>query len=239
MKPREHLIRMIVLIFCAQFPGAWTAASAKNLKPDSKWTLDQVLSRMDRRGEHFRAMKAHIAQRRWTAVLQEFDEGEEGEISFLRSGQRFYLRKDINKPQKNFLVIRDGEVLFYQPRIKQAQRYQLGKNKDKAEFLLLGFGTDKAAIKEAYNTRLIGQERIEGKDTVTLELTPKSAKVSAFFSKILLWIDTTTWVPVQQRLVEPTNDYLQIQFSKIKLNPRLKTSDFELHLPKDVKVIGG
>ncbi len=201
-------------------------------------TLDQVLARMEQQGDTLRSLEADLTQRKWTDILQEFDQGESGRFQFLKASGEVYLRKDIQRPQPNFLVIRKGEVIFYQPAIKQAQRHQLGENKDKAEFLLLGFGTSREALQEAYRIALLGEEEVDGRHTYVVELTPRSERVSAFFSKIVLWIDSQLWVPIQQKLVEPTEDYLLVGFRNVRLNPKLSPQDFELKIPKDVKVVG-
>lgn len=199
--------------------------------------LEQVLARMDENGDQLRAMSADILQRKWTDILGEFDEGERGQFYFLRSGDTTFLRKDIEQPGKNVLTIAGGEVLFYQPSLKQAQRYQLGTHKDKTEFLLLGFGSDPEALKEAYEIRLLGREDIDGRSTYRLELKPRSKQTAAFFVRIELWVDSELWVPIQQKLVEPTQDYLLIQFTDIELNPDISTSRFKVTLPSDVRVI--
>ncbi len=202
-------------------------------------TLEQILIKIDERGKTLRAMSSVIIQKRWTDILEEFDEGEKGKFYFLREQGKVYLRKDISQPQENTLVIREGKVLFYQPRIKQVQSYDLGQRRNRAEFLLLGFGSDKDALKETYDIRLLKKEEIEGRETYSLELVPKSEKVSAYFSAIVIWVDSTLWVPIQQKLMEPTQDFLLIRFQDIRLNPKMRKSHFELKLPKDVTVVGG
>ncbi len=200
-------------------------------------TLDRVLSQIDKVGSSLTSMEAKIVQKKWTDILEEYDSGEKGKFSFLREKGKVHLRKDIVHPTNNHLVISDGTVTFYQPMIKQAQRYQLGRHGDKAEFLLLGFGSNKEALNEAYNIELIGEESVEGRKTYHIELKPKSEQVSAFFVSIHLWIDAELWVPIQQRLVEPTQDHLLIRFEEIKLNPKINKSAFNLKIPRDVEVI--
>ena len=200
--------------------------------------LEQILTKIDQRGQTLHAMSSVIIQKRWTEILQEFDEGEKGKFYFLKERGNVYLRKDISNPQENTLVIGEGKVLFYQPRIKQVQRYNLGERRNRAEFLLLGFGSNKDALKEAYNIRFLKREKIEGRVTYSLELVPKSDKISAYFSTIVIWIDSTLWVPVQQKLMEPTKDFILISFQDIQLNPKMRKSNFKLKLPKDVKIVG-
>lgn len=200
--------------------------------------LEEILERMDQQGKNMESMKAGIQQKKWTEILEEFDEGESGTFLFWRAGDELYIRKDIDIPQINHLVIAEGELVFYQPAIKQAQRYQMGSNKDKAEFLLLGFGGDRGALKEAYTVSLLREEQLGSGKAYVLELVPKSENVTAYFSRILLWVDGESWLPVQQRLIEPTGDFLQVEFSDIEVNPRLSRADFKLKIPKDVRIVG-
>ena len=207
-------------------------------KTPQSLTLEEILTEIDQRGATLKSMSSSIDQKKWTDILEEFDQGESGRFDFLKDGETIYLRRDIESPQQNSLILRDGEVLFYQPKIKQLQRYELGQRRDRAEFLLLGFSSDKEALKEVYDIRLGEKEIIEGRETYLLELTPKSEQVSAYFSQIVLWIDVELWVPIQQKLVEPTRDYLLIRFDDIQLNPKIRKSRFDLKIGDDVQVVG-
>ncbi len=226
MKYRTH--SAVWLLLCVISPtGLWAQDG-----------LDEILTQMEKRGDDLQSMRARIQQKKWTDIIEEFDEGEEGTFLFLRHQGEVYLRKDIEQPQISHFVISKGVVLFYQPAIKQAQKYQLGTNKDKAEFLLLGFGTSRSALEEAYEIRLLGSPEVGGRLTYQIELKPRSDQASAFFSRIVLWVDPEIWVPVQQMLVEPTDDYLLVNFEDIELNPKLKPSEFQLRIPAGVKVLG-
>ena len=202
-------------------------------------TLEQILDQVELRGQNLQSMTADIQQRKWTDILEEFDEGERGRFLFLRASAGIYLRKDILKPQPNHLVIADGELVLYQPVIRQAQRHHLGENKNRAEFLLLGFGSSRQSLEEAYEIELLGQESVAATATYVLKLVPKSDRVSAYFSEIILWFAADLWVPIQQKLIEPTRDYLLVNFENISLNPRLSKADFAIDLPKNVQIVGG
>ncbi len=202
-------------------------------------SLDEILARIDDHSRTLRSMKASIHQKKWTDILEEFDRGESGHFLFLREKGKLYLRKDIVEPQESVLVIRESQAIYYQPRIRQAHRMNLGQHRDKAEFMLLGFSSDQEALKKSYEIKLLGQDSVQDRQTWVLELTPRSRNVSAYFSKIVLWIDAELWVPIQQKLVEPTRDYLLIGFADIQINPPLSKSGFDLKLPKGTKLIGG
>jgi outer membrane lipoprotein-sorting protein len=200
-------------------------------------TLEEILSHIDQVGKDLRSMEASLVQKKWTDILSEYDSGEKGTFLFLKDGDKALLRKEIVAPTVNSLVIKDGTVTFFQPSLKQAQQYKLGKNGDKAEFLLLGFGTDKDALRATYNITLLGEETLDGTKAYKIELKPKSDRFAAFFVQIILWIDAERWIPIQQQLVEPTLDHLLITFSNIQLNPKISKSRFDLKLPRDVNLI--
>lgn len=229
----QQLFRMllaVVLFSCSSLaqesPGAASLA------------LEQVLARMEEHGGALRSLSCDLSQKKWTHILEEFDPEERGRFYFLREGGRVHLRRDLEHPQESWLVISDGKLTFYQPRIKQALRRDLGQDGDRAEYLLLGFGSDPEALKESYEVQLVGQEKVGQRETHVLELSPRSPRVSAIFSKIVLWVDADLWVPVQQQLVEPTRDYQLIRFENIQLNPRLSRSLFEAKLPAETRVVG-
>jgi len=226
-----QVIWRTIFVFCL-------ACTTLRGMPAQTMTLEKLLDRLEEQGAEVKSMSALLEQKKWTDILQEFDEGEFGRFLFLKKKDQVFLRKEIEDPQLSFLVIADSEVVFFQPLIKQAQKYRLGKNKDKAELLVLGFGTTREALEETYEMELLGEEKVGEIQTWILEMIPRSDKVQAFFSKIVLWIDAHRWIPIQQKLIEPTDDYLLVRFSEVQLNPKLSPSDFKLKLPKGTRIVG-
>ncbi len=205
---------------------------------EATMTLGELLDRIEEQGSTIDSMAAALEQKKWTEILEEFDEGESGRFLFLKKKEQVFVRKEIEQPQLSSLVIADGEVTFFQPLIKQAQKYRMGGNKDKVELLILGFGTTREALEEAYDLKLLGEEKVGEAQTWILEMIPRSDKAQALFGRIVLWIDAQRWFPIQHKLVEPTDDYLLVRFSEVKLNPRLTPSDFKLKLPRGTQVVG-
>src|SRR6478752_7097980 len=70
------------------------------------------------------------------------------------------------------------------------------------QFLLLGFGTSGSSLKESYTISLQGEETLDGHKVVRLDLLPKTDEVRKQLSKIQLWLDESTWLPVQQQFFE-------------------------------------
>lgn len=199
-----------------------------------KYSLEQVLARMDTAGRSFRSLEAAIERTKVTVLVND-RALDSGKVYFVRSGQQSRLKLDILKPEVQRLLVEKQVAQLYFPKIKQVQQFNLGKDRDKAEFLLVGFGQSNEDLRKYYTATLVGDEIVKGIPTSVLDLKPKSAQASAMFSTIRLWLDQQRWIPVQTKLTEASGDYLLIHFKDIKLNSNIANSVFDLKLPKDVQ----
>jgi outer membrane lipoprotein-sorting protein len=199
--------------------------------------LDQVLARMEALGKNFRSFSADFSQRKYIGALKEFDTPDSGIFIYARAQDgSALLRQEFKSPGRKVLTIKGGTATVYQPAINQASIVNLGKNKDKAEFLALGIGQSPAKMRETFNIEYQGEEKIDGIACSVLVLKPKSSSTAAFLTSITLWIKSTNSLPVQQRLQEPNGDYLLNKFANEKLNPKVADSDFEQRLPKNADI---
>ena len=91
-----------------------------------------------------------------------------------------------------------------QPKIDEVNTYNTGKDRATVEsFLVLGFGGSGKDMLKSFDVKYMGHDKIDGTDTVKLELVPKSDKVRNIFDHIWLWIDPSCGVSVQQQLFAP------------------------------------
>ncbi len=194
--------------------------------------LDQALAKMEAVGKTFRSFSADFTQKKFTAVLNEFDTPESGEFLYARARDgSALLRQEVQKPASRILTISGGVATIYQPGVKQAQVVSLGKNKDKAEYLALGIGQSPGRLRESFNIDYRKVESLNGAPCWVLLLKPKSQAAAAYFSGITLWIKKANGVPIQEQLQEPNGDYLLVTFSGEKLNVSIPESRFEQKLP--------
>jgi outer membrane lipoprotein-sorting protein len=146
---------------------------------------------------------------------------------------------ELNPPDGR-IILRDGGKLYvYNPKAKQVHEYDLGKHRALVDqFLLLGFGSSGNDLKKGYLVTLQGEQSLDKKKVFLLDLTPKSDKVREQFSKIQLWIDQATWLPVRQKFLETgSGDYLEINYTNIMRNPRIPDARFKKLWPKRVTKI--
>lgn len=221
---RKTLGIALLLLLAASPPGAAQSRDAQ--------TLEAILKRLDLESKAFRSMTANIEKTKVTTLVNDRST-ETGKISVRRDDKMLI---ELTQPDVK-TILRAGDDLFvYTPRTKRVEQYDLGKNRAEVEqFLLLGFGTSGGDLKKGYLVTPQGEPILDKKKTILLELTPKNEKVRNQISKIHLWIDPVTWLPVQQKFFETgSNDYFEIRFTSIVRNPKLPDNTFKQKWPKDV-----
>ncbi len=198
---------------------------------------DSVLERMAAVGRNFHSFSALFTQKKYTALLKEFDAPESGIFLYVRAKDgSAMLRQEINAPGHRILTIKGGVATLYQPSLNQAMVYNLGKNKDKAEYLALGIGQAPLELRKTFDIDYQGIEAVDGAPCSVLILKPKNPNIASNFASITLWIKNSNSLSVQQKLQEPNGDYLLVKFSSEKLNARIPESEFDPKLPKGVEI---
>jgi outer membrane lipoprotein-sorting protein len=193
---------------------------------------------MEKTNLSFRSFVADITATRYTALLDTFDPPEKGQFFFKRADNGTALiRWEIVDPGERILTFHDGEALLYQPKLKSAQKYKLGKDKDKAEYLALGIGQSPTNLKNTFHITYRGRENVHGTACSILGLKPKSPKASAMFSAITVWIKDSTGVSTRMKLEEPFGDYVLVTFSNEQLNRSIDDSIFRQILPDNVDML--
>jgi outer membrane lipoprotein-sorting protein len=199
-----------------------------------KVNLDYVLSMMDRSAQDFRSLTAAIEHVKYTAVVKDTST-EAGEI-FVRKDSK--MRIDFQSPDPR-TIIRNGDNLYiYTPKINRVEEYNIGKNRAMADqYLALGLGVRTDGLRKNYAITLDGEEELEGHKAAVLELVPKSDDVRKQISKIQMWVDESSWLPVQQKFFETdSGDYFISHYTKVMKNLKLGDGKFKPDWPKGTKI---
>jgi outer membrane lipoprotein-sorting protein len=197
-----------------------------------KWTADSVLSMMDAGARDFRTLTANIENIKYTEVVKDTST-ESGQMWFRKKDEK--MRIEFYKPDPR-TILRSGDSLsIYTPKINRVEEYNLGKNRAMVDqYVLLGFGSRSDSVKKSYTVTFGGEQELDGKKTLLLELVPKSDEIRAQISKIQMWIDESAWLPLQQKFVEAgSGDYFIFHYSDIKKNLRIDDSKFKADWPKN------
>lgn len=198
------------------------------------WSLPGTLRQLDTEAKNFHSLSADVERTKVTVVVNDRST-ETGTI--LVRGDKMLL--EMKAPDAR-TILRTGDVVYiYTPGLKRVEEYSLGKNRAVADqFLKLGFGTSGKDLEKSYLVTLQGESVIDDRKTVELELTPKSSDVRNEFSKIQIWFDESTWLPVEQQLYETgSGDYEIVHYSKIVKNGGIPDSKFKPHWPSGTQQI--
>jgi outer membrane lipoprotein-sorting protein len=223
-----------VFLFLAAIAITSTLSKPAAAENHGSWTLPAVLRQLDVTAKDFQSLSADIERTKVTVVVNDHST-ETGSI-FVR-GDKMLLEMKAPDPRT---ILRTGDnVYIYTPGLKRVEEYNVGKNRALLEkFLLLGFGTQGRELQKSYLVTVVGEPVLGDAKTVELELTPKSDDVRNQFSKIEIWFDQATWLPVQQQFNETgSGDYFTIHYTKIVKNPGLSDSRFKPRWPKGTELI--
>jgi outer membrane lipoprotein-sorting protein len=221
--------RIAVLFSAVMAAAALFSAPRASTSPQSPWTLENVLKQLDAQAASFRSLTADLERTKVTVVVND-KSTETGQIS-VRSDDK--MRIEVTQPDAR-TILRDGDNFYiYNPKIHRVEEYNLGKKKSVVDqFLLLGFGTSGSSLKESYAITLQGEETLDNHKVLRLELLPNTDEVRKQLSKIQLWLDETTWLPVQQQFFETgSGDYFIIRYRNVNRNVRIPDNEFKPHWP--------
>jgi outer membrane lipoprotein-sorting protein len=235
---RRAWLSLILALMPLTLPGPGRAASPRRkgkVPPD----LQEILSHINETSKRLKTLSANLEYTKVTVVVND-KSTEVGQI-FYGNGKPPEVLIDFKSPDPKTILLKKNKAEIYLPSVNEIQEYNLGQHRELVQqFLLLGFGTDTGDLQKSYALKLTGEEDIEGDSTAVLELTPRNASVSAQLAKVQLWISEESWLPVQQKFIEPGGDYLLTRYTAVKVNRELPSSKFEIDVKgaKRVKPAG-
>lgn len=228
----RHWLRLLAV--CATVWLLGVGLPAAHGQGRTSWTLEGVLKQLDAAAKDFHSLSADVERTKVTVVV---NDRSTSTGTILVRGDKMLL--DLKTPDPR-TILRTGDNLYiYTPGLHRVEEYNLGKNRALVDqFLLLGFGTEGKELQKGYLLALLKEEKLDDRKTIELELTPKSDAVRNQIAKIQIWLDESSWLPVQQQFYETgTGDYFIVRYSKVVRNPGISESEFKPHWPKGTEKI--
>ena len=191
-------------------------------------SLEGVLRQLDSSSKGFHALSADVERTKVTVVVN--DKSTEDGTILVRDDKMLLEMKAPNART----ILRTGDNLYlYTPGLNRVEEYNLGQHRALVDqYLLLGFGMSGHELQKSYTVALLGEPTLGDKKTAELELTPKSQEAQAQISKIQIWLDESSWLPVQQQFNEAGGDYFVIRYTKMVKNPKISDAAFKPKWPK-------
>jgi outer membrane lipoprotein-sorting protein len=219
---------MLAVVCAMAGPFLFSTAGAA-VSQQANWTLENVLKQMDGQAADFHSLTAELERTKVTVVVND-KSTESGRILVRRDDK---MRIELTQPDER-TILRDGDNFYiYNPKIRRVEEYNLGMKKSVVDqFLLLGFGTSGKSLTESYAITLRGEETLDNRKVLLLELVPKTDEVKRQLSKIQLWLDESSWLPVQQQFFETgSGDYFIIRYKNMVRNVKISDNEFKPHWP--------
>ena len=236
---RREGMRMLELVawrrFCALgIAGASLFTAAGAAEPQPAWTLKDALKQIDRAVKDLRGLTADV---RWEEQIESQKVEGQGKV-WIRLDGRF--RGEVEGSNPRTIVVVPGMVHVYRPLDGTAEAASTAENPGRlVQYALLGFTPAGSALKKGYEVSLIREDELDGQRVLLFTLVPKSEAIRASLPNIMLWVDTTTWLPAGQ-LFRDGGGVLRITTRYTHVTPQSDLPDerFEPAWPEGTQIIG-
>jgi len=214
---------------------ATVAAALAAQAQDITWTKDGALEQISYQAKNFKTAMGKV-DARWTDVDGKETRKSVGTTYINADGEiRFQLEGD----DGSTMLVNSKYLYIYEPARALVEEYQLLQHPERlAPYVVLGFSTTGEDLERDYLVTLLGEDAIGDRRVIGLELTPKDDKVRQNVSKIQLWIDQASWLPVTQVIDHTSNgETLTVNYANTSRNLKLNTSLFDDNWPKGTQKI--
>ncbi len=213
------------------------AQNAGQVTPAGPQDLKNVIAQMNQASKTFKTAQAEFQWDQYQKVVDETDV-QKGQMFLKRTSKGMDAALRITSPDQKQVLFKDGDLQFYQPKIDQVTERKAGENRSDIEsFMSLGFGGSGDDLLKNYDVKMSGWEQVDGVKTAKLELVPKSEKIKASLSQVILWLDPARDVSIKQQFLQPSQDYRLAHYSDIKINGSLPRDVFKLKTTSKTKFV--
>ncbi|HEX6046704.1 MAG TPA: outer membrane lipoprotein carrier protein LolA [Pyrinomonadaceae bacterium] len=199
--------------------------------------VSSVLSRMEKNRQTLKSLRAGIHVSKYNSQLGVEDKYSGVVIYLPGAGRQAAVRIDWTSPRKEVLAVNNNRYTIFRPALKVAytgdSRKMSGDNK--AGSLLEMMNMSRAQLESRFQpVKDVREETLGGGvGTIHLTLVPKG-KASYKYAEV--WIDSAG-MPVQAKIVEKNDDSTTMRLTGLEKNARISTSDFDIKLDSNVKIV--
>lgn len=195
-------------------------------------TLSNVLGQIDKQLLFVEGATA-------TATLTKVVSGKPDEVSTGKfySNREDAVRIDFDSPATRTVLINENTFFDYAPAAKTTDKWSVGKApQGELRFINLGFGVSGSDLDRDYIVTLLESAKWETLQTTVLALTPKQSYLRDQAWSILLRLDESNWLPVQQIIrYGDSQTQLNVVYSGGAKNNNLSSKEFKPNWPSGTK----
>jgi outer membrane lipoprotein-sorting protein len=149
------------------------------------------------------------------------------------------IRYNISAPAESVTLVTRSEVQEYNPTSATVDVYSLSKHRDRLEpYARLGFTTTGKDLKSDFLVTMLGEDTIRGERALGIELTPKKDSTRQTISKVTLWVNQASWMPMRQVIEHVTRaETLTLEYTGMARNLNLNSELFQARWPRGTKKV--
>lgn len=196
--------------------------------------VSSVLSRLEKNRANLKTLRSGISMVKYNSQLG-VEEKYNGVVIYMpTSGRQAAVRIDWSSPRREVLAVNNNKYTIFRPKLNVAY---MGNARDKREaggiMDMLNMSrqqleTKFQPVKDVREETLWG-----GVSTIHLTLVPKG---NAGYKYAEVWIDNAG-MPVQTKIVEKNDDSTTVRLTGMEKNQKISSSEFEVKLDSNTKVV--
>lgn len=199
------------------------------------WTMESALKQIDRQGSDVETVLAEV-EISWSGDAAGLDKIKTGRIYFNGDGD---FRIAGQTPNKGVLLLEGRTLHKYDPAKSQVEEINVSRDKSRLEpFLNLGISVTGRDLEDDYLVTFVGEQEIGDRRAIGLELTPKKDDMRAIVSKIEIWFDQASWLPIRQTVSHTSGTQtVTVNYSGTARNLSLNPDLFRANWPRGTEKV--
>ncbi len=207
-------------------------SAARSRREPRSPELEEVYRLLDHARETVHTFRAELTERRRLAMLEK-EQVYHARIAMDLPGR---IRLEYDSPERRVYVLDGGRLVGWIPSRNRVEKMDLSRRKKRIQ-RLLALGQDGASLEREFRVRLADDEPRPG--TAELVLVPRSRRIRRRVREIRLWIDRKLGIPRAIRYTTGDDNVVEIELSRVEINPEIPAQVFRLEIPPGAKVVRG
>jgi outer membrane lipoprotein-sorting protein len=192
-------------------------------------SVDDVLKQVDKVTKGVKGITADV-----TLVAVEAGEEKKNESGTAYVSLDGKLRFEISGEDPTTILCTPTDLFIHHASKMTVEQFKRQKHPEQMEqYALLGYSPSGSELKKDFLMTVIEESSLDGAKVVLLELTPTEEGARSAVSKIRLWIDQSTYLPIQQRMFHGAADtHLTVRYRNVSRDDKLDQDKFKPSWPK-------
>lgn len=193
-------------------------------------SAEQIVEKMQIKYESINDYKGTLV------VSMSFDgESREMEADFMNRLQDNKFRQEIRKGEGagNIMISNGTTMLLYNSTANEVTIMELPKTDNPTQ---ADYGKLIKGMLEQNDVKLLGSEKIDGRDVFVLDVTPKNNSME-FPLRQKLWVDKETWMLLRIETCDKDGKHIMsMEYRNVEFNTDIPDNEFEFKIPQGARI---